>query len=209
MCVGCYTCSNRCPRGIELTDGLWPALRDKAMQKGIQPPAELQEAFQNIFKYGNSLGKSPRQRLKWAKDLDVPLLDLSQEPGPVEVFWLVGGYPSYYPRNQVVARAFARILTALGVRWGVLGRRKSRVGDCDRLFGEEGLFETLVEQNRKLLRHAGLREARAAGPARLPGLGAFLSALRRLVSGRSTTRCSWPNSSNNCVRCWSSRSRRW
>lgn len=151
MCVGCYTCSLRCPRDIELTDGLWPALRDRAMQEGIQPPAELQDAFQNIFKYGNSLGESPRKRLRWAEDLDVPLRDLSKEPSPVEVLWLVGDYPSYYPRNQVVTRAFARILTALGIRWGVLGNKEKAIGECDRMFGEEGLFETLVEYNKKLL----------------------------------------------------------
>ena len=151
MCVGCYLCSKRCPRGIELTDGLWPALRDRAMQQGFQPPAELQETFQNIFKYGNSLGKSPRQRLDWAKDLEVRVLDLSQEPRPVEVLWLVGCYPSYYPRNRVVTRAFARILTELGVTWGVLGAKEKALGECDRMIGEEGLFETLVEQNEKLL----------------------------------------------------------
>lgn len=151
MCVGCYTCSLRCPRDIELTDRLWPALRDRAMQAGFQPPAELQETFQNLLKYGNVLGKSPRQRLDWAKDLDVRVLDLSKEPRPVEVLWLVGCYPSYYPRNRVVTRAFARILTELGVSWGVLGTKEKAVGECDRMFGEEGLFETLVEDNRKLL----------------------------------------------------------
>lgn len=151
MCVGCYTCSLRCPRGIELTDGLWPAMRDRAMQEGVQPPTELQQAFQNIFKYGNSLGESPRKRLNWATDLDVPVRDLSKEPAPVEVLWLVGCYPSYYPRNRVVTRAFARILTALGVRWGVLGNKEKALGECDRLAGEEGLFEKLVEDNKKLL----------------------------------------------------------
>jgi len=150
MCVGCHTCSSRCPRGIELADDLWPALRDRAMQEGIQPPAELQETFQNIFKYGNSLGESARKRLDWAKELDVPLRDLSKEPTAVEVLWLVCDYPSYYPRNQVVTRDFARVLTALGVRWGVLGNKEKAVGDCDRLYGEEGLFEMLVENNKKL-----------------------------------------------------------
>ncbi|MHB1035432.1 MAG: (Fe-S)-binding protein [Pirellulales bacterium] len=150
-CVGCYTCSLRCPRDIELTDGLWPALRDRALQQGVQPPAEIQETFQNVFKYGNSLGKSPRQRLDWAKDLDVRILDLSKEARPVDVLWLVGCYPSYYPRNQGVTRAFARILTILGVTWGVLGAKEKALGECDRMFGEEGLFETLVEENRKLL----------------------------------------------------------
>ena len=151
MCVACYACSKRCPRGIELTEGVWPALRDAAMQAGIQPPAELQETFQNVFKYGNVLGKSPRQRLDWTKDLDVRVLDLSREPRPVDVLWLVGCYPSYYPRNQSVARAFARILTELGITWGILGTKERSPGECDRMFGEEGLFETLVEQNRQVL----------------------------------------------------------
>ncbi len=164
MCVSCYTCSSRCPREIELTDGLWPALRDAAMQEGLQPPTELQETFQNIFRYGNTLGKSPRQRLDWAKDLDVRVLDLTKEPRPVEVLWLVGCYPSYYPRNQVVARAFARILTQLGLTWGVLGNKEKAVGECDRMFGEEGLFETLVEQNRKLLQKCDFQKIAVLDP---------------------------------------------
>ena len=57
---------------------------------------------------------------------------------------------SYYPRNQVITRAFARILNVLDVSWGVLGRKEKSLGDCDRLFGEEGLFETLVENNAEL-----------------------------------------------------------
>jgi len=151
MCVGCYTCSSRCPREIQLADMLWPALRDRALRDGIQPPTELQETFQNIYKYGNLLGQSPRKRMDWAKDLDVPILDLSKDPQPVEVLWMVGCYPSYYPRNQVVARAFARIMTKLGVKFGVLGNKEKSLGDCDRLFGEEGLFEKLVEDNKKEL----------------------------------------------------------
>ncbi len=39
----------------------------------------------------------------------------------------------------------------MGIRWGVLGNQEKSVGECERMFGEEGLFETLVEQNRKLL----------------------------------------------------------
>jgi len=173
MCTACYTCSKRCPRGIELTDGLWPALRDRAMQQGFQPPAELQETFQNLLKYGNLLGRSPRQRLEWAKDLDVRVLDLSKEPRPVEVLWLVGCYPSYYPRNQLVARAFARLLTQLGVTWGVLGAQEKALGECDRMAGEEGLFEMLVEANRKLLDKQDFRKLVVLDPHAFRALQKF------------------------------------
>ena len=150
MCVGCYTCTLRCPREIDLTDTLWPAVRDRALQEGVQPPPELQTALQNLYMYGNVLGKSPRKRLDWSRDLEVPVTDLSKEHAEVDVLWLVGCYPSYYPRNQVVSRAFARMITRLGISWGVLGVKEKSLGDCDRLFGEEGLFETLVETNKEL-----------------------------------------------------------
>ncbi len=158
MCVGCYTCTLRCPREIDLTDTLWPAVRDHALRQDAQPPSELQTTFQNLYMYGNVLGQSPRKRLGWAKNLDVPVLDLSKHPQPVDVLWLVGDYPSYYPRNQVVSRQFARILTALDVEFGVLGSKEKSLGDCDRLFGEEGLFEMLVESNKELLSHQRFRE---------------------------------------------------
>jgi Fe-S oxidoreductase len=158
MCVGCYTCTLRCPREIDLTDTLWPAVRDRALREGFQPPSELQTAFQNLYMYGNVLGQSPRKRLAWAKDLDVPLTDLSKQPQPVDVLWLVGDYPSYYPRNQKVSRAFARILAALKITFGVLGSKEKSLGDCDRLFGEEGLFEMLVESNKEVLSQQQFRE---------------------------------------------------
>ena len=41
-------------------------------------------------------------------------------------------------------------MAKLGVTWGVLGAKEKAVGECDRMFGEEGLFETLVEENCKL-----------------------------------------------------------
>ena len=173
MCVGCYTCSHRCPRDIELTDGLWPALRDRAMQAGFQPPAELQETFQNLFKYGNTLGKSPRQRLDWAKGLDVPVLDLSKDRRPVEVLWLVGCYPSYYPRNHVVTRAFARILTKLGVTLG----RARRQGEGGRRMRPDvrrgGAVRDAGRGEPQALQPAAIRQDRGPGSARLSGAAAF------------------------------------
>ena len=151
MCVACYTCSQRCPRGIELTDGLWPALRDAAMQQGFQPPAELQETFQNVFKYGNTLGKSPRQRLDWAKDLDVRVLDLSKSRGR----WKCCGWSAAIPRTIRETSSSPGpspgSSPSWASAWGVLGAKEKAIGECDRMFGEEGLFETLVEENRKLL----------------------------------------------------------
>ncbi len=151
LCVSCYNCTARCPTNLKITDILFPALRDAAINAGIQLPGEFKRALDNTYRYGNSLGEGPRKRMEWTKGAGVPVPVISQLRRPVEVLWLVECYPSYHPRNQVQAQAMARILHAAGVDFAILGPEERCVGDCERLSGEKGLFESLVEYNAALL----------------------------------------------------------
>jgi Fe-S oxidoreductase len=72
---------------------------------------------------------------------------LAQVKRPVDVLWYVGAYPSYHPRGIDAARALARIFTALGVDFAILGAEEREDGDSIRLAGERGLFEKLAEAN--------------------------------------------------------------
>ena len=132
------------------------------------------------------------------KNLDVRVLDLSRESRPIDVLWLVGCYPSYYPRNQVVTRALARIMTELGITWGILGTKEKAVGECDRMFGEEGLFETLVEENCKLFDKYDFGKLVVLDPHAYRALQS-LSALWHWYRC-SITLCFWPNTWSNCDR---------
>lgn len=147
MCVACYACTARCPSRVRITDELFPAVRDLALQSGRQPPTELQKALDNTYRYGNPLGESPKKRVDWTKGAGVQVRILPKAPKPVDALWIVECYPSYHPRNQPVTRKFARILHALGVDFGILGEEESCIGDCERLAGEKGLFDFLVEKN--------------------------------------------------------------
>ncbi len=151
LCVSCYTCTARCPTGLKITDILFPALRDAAINAGHQLPAEFKKALDNTYRYGNSFGEGPRKRMEWTKGAGVPVPVISQLKRPVEVLWLVECYPSYHPRNQLQAQAMARVLHALGVDFAILGPEEHCIGDCERLSGERGLFESLVEYNMSLL----------------------------------------------------------
>ncbi|MDI6772450.1 MAG: (Fe-S)-binding protein [bacterium] len=151
LCVSCYNCTARCPTGLKITDILFPALRDAAINAGLQLPGEFKKALDNTYRYGNSLGEGPRKRIEWAKGAGVPVPVASQLRRPFDVLWLVECYPSYHPRNQVQAQAMARILRAVGVDFAILGPEEHCVGDCERLAGEKGLFESLVEYNVSLL----------------------------------------------------------
>jgi Fe-S oxidoreductase len=70
---------------------------------------------------------------------------LASDPAPVDVLFYVEDYWSYHPRGQEAARAFARVAAALGIDWAILGPEEKTLGDSQRLAGEKGLFDALIE----------------------------------------------------------------
>ncbi|MCU0294081.1 MAG: (Fe-S)-binding protein, partial [Thermoanaerobaculaceae bacterium] len=112
-----------------------------------QVPAELQGSLSNTMRYGNPMGESPRKRAAWADTAGVPVPILRDLGRPVDVLWIVECYAAYYPRGQDNARATARVLAALEVDFAILGAEEKCAGECARLVGEKGLFDTLREQN--------------------------------------------------------------
>jgi Fe-S oxidoreductase len=146
-CVTCYDCWAKCPRGLRLTDVLLPLVKEQVLLRLPQMPAELQDALSNTLRYGNPMGESPRKRVAWAGGAGVPVPVVRDVGRPVDVLWVVECYASYYPRGQDNARATARVLNALGVDFAILGNEERCAGECARLVGETGLFDTLREQN--------------------------------------------------------------
>ena len=59
------------PRGIELTDRLWPALRDRAMQEGHQPPAGDQAGIEPAGEMWSVVTESPSQARTRAPEMSV------------------------------------------------------------------------------------------------------------------------------------------
>jgi Fe-S oxidoreductase len=147
LCIACHTCQVRCPSQLLIPDGLFPALRSAVMGEGMTMEQDLQKALQNTYLYGNPQGISPKKRTDWTKTAGVPVPIISQLKRPVDVLWVVECYPSFEPRNQEISRKLARILSALGVDFAILGHEERCLGDCEWLAGERGLFEMLIERN--------------------------------------------------------------
>ena len=143
MCTTCMNCLRVCPKEVDMIQ-IMPAARGAAVAAGTVP-GELQDVFEKTFRYGNCLGENPRRRHAWTRGAGVPVRVLADEPGPVDVLFYVEDYWSYHPRGQQAAQAFARVLTALGVDFAILGAEEKTVGDSQRLAGEAGLFEALME----------------------------------------------------------------
>jgi Fe-S oxidoreductase len=144
LCTTCGNCLRVCPKEVDMIQ-IMPAVREAALAGQGSVPAELQSVFEKTFRYGNALGENPRRRAQWTRGAGVPVRVLGTDPAPVDVLFYVEDYWSYHPRGQEAARAFARVATALGVDWAILGPEEKTLGDSQRLAGEKGLFDALVE----------------------------------------------------------------
>ena len=111
----------------------------------MRSTGNLQSTLQVIHKSGNSFGENRRRRGRWTKELDFEVKDARKEP--VDVLWFVGDYASFDPRSQHVSRTIARLLHEAGVDFGILYDGERNAGNDVRRVGEEGLFESLAEQN--------------------------------------------------------------
>jgi len=146
-CVACYACMAKCPRGIQLTEVLLPLVKEQVFLRLPETPAELHKALQNTLRYGNPMGESPRKRAAWVKTAPVPVRIFTEDPRPADVLWFVECQNSYHPRGQEISRATARLFHALGVDFAILGNEEKCAGECARLLGETGLFDTLMDYN--------------------------------------------------------------
>ncbi len=149
-CVACYACWAKCPREIRLTDVLLPLAKEQVFLNLPEVPAELQSALESTLRYGNPMGESPRKRAAWVETSEVEIPIMRDIKRPVDTLWIVECYTAYYPRGQDNARATAKILSALGIDFAILGNEEKCAGECARLVGEAGLFDKLRDDNMKV-----------------------------------------------------------
>jgi Fe-S oxidoreductase len=142
-CTTCGACMARCPVFNEHIP-LIVQMRRHLIGQG-EVGAGVQDMLMGMTRYGNSFGQSPRNRPKWARELDFEVKDARKEP--VEYLWYVGDYASFDPRVQEVTRAAARVFRQAGLDFGILYEAEQNAGNDVRRLGEEGLFEMLRDKN--------------------------------------------------------------
>jgi Fe-S oxidoreductase len=142
-CMQCNACVEICPVGIEQAP-IINQLRRRRVEDGDIDPT-LQSTLQVIHTSGNSFGESRRNRGRWTRELDFEVKDAREEP--VDLLWFVGDYASFDPRSQRVTRSLATLFHAARLDFGILYDGERNSGNDVRRVGEEGLFESLAEQN--------------------------------------------------------------
>ena len=143
-CTTCHACVSVCPVGNEPMADIVD-IRRRLILDGAELDGGVQSALQSLATNGNWMSKGKRLRGRWAKEMEFPIKNATEEP--VENLWFVGDTASFDERVVPNTKMVARIFQCAGLDFGILYQNESNAGNDVRRVGEEGLFEQLVEQN--------------------------------------------------------------
>jgi Fe-S oxidoreductase len=146
-CTSCGACVDICPVGNEPMRDILDIRRNLSMMES-EFPKQLESAFKGMERNMNPWNVSQADRMKWADGLKVPTIEQNGEP---DILWWVGCAPATDVRAQKTAQAFAKILSAAGVNYAVLGKNEQCTGDSARRAGREDIFFGLASANVEIL----------------------------------------------------------
>ncbi|HEX9067792.1 MAG TPA: (Fe-S)-binding protein, partial [Ktedonobacterales bacterium] len=150
-CTNCGACVEICPVSIEHVQKIDDMRRYLVMEESSFPQ-EVTPLFTNLERNGNPWEINNDTRAEWAQAIGVKTL--AEDPDAEVLFW-VGCMGSFDARNRKVATAFAKVLMAANVRFGILGPEETCTGDPARRIGNEYLWQTLATQNIETLNGYG------------------------------------------------------
>ena len=147
-CTNCMYCMEHCSASIEHVPKIVGMRQYKVLTEADFAP-ELQLTFRNMENNSNPWGIGSHLRADWAKDLGIKTL--AEDPA-VEYLFYVGCAGSFDDRGKKVSAAFAKILKAAGVSFGILGTEEGCCGDSAMRGGNEYLYQTLAQANIEMMK---------------------------------------------------------
>ncbi len=159
-CTTCRACEEVCPVEIQPMTKLIKIRQARVLMEG-DFPAEAQGALRNVETQSNPWGLPQEERGKWAEAMGVKTL---AEDADVEYLFYVGCAGSYDQRYLDVTRAFAKLLGAAGVKFGILGAEECCTGDSAKRIGNELLAQAMAQQNVETFKGYGVKKVVTACP---------------------------------------------
>lgn len=155
-CTTCGACEEECPLLIEYIDKIVDVRR--GMVDDGMVPQSLQKPLNSLVKRSNPYGKMEKKRADWTisleKDEGIPVKLLGQDKA--QTLYFVDSVTSYDDRNQEIGKSMVRILSRIGVDFGILGPEEKDSGHEIRRFGEEMLFLEMKAHNTDAILSSGV-----------------------------------------------------
>jgi len=164
-CTTCGACEEECPLLIEYIDKIVD-LRRGMVDEGMVPQS-LQKALMALQKRGNPYAKMERKRSEWTKAEDfceACEVKIIGKKETTDTLYFVDSITSYDDRIQDIGKAAARVLSAAGIDFGILGPAEKDSGHEVKRFGEEMLFQELKDANTDAIINSGAKKIITADP---------------------------------------------
>jgi Fe-S oxidoreductase len=162
-CTTCGYCEAACPIELEHLAKFYRLRQHQVMMEGAFPH-ELKAVFEAYEVQSNPWAIAAETRGDWAREAGVPIVTTAEEVARLDYLFYVGSAESFDPRGQRIARAFARLMSAAGVRIGILGAGETSTGECVRRAGNEMLFQTLAQALVEKLNALGVKRIVTCDP---------------------------------------------
>jgi Fe-S oxidoreductase/nitrate reductase gamma subunit len=159
-CTNCLYCQEHCSSSIEHVPKIIAMRQYKVLTEADFAP-ELQLTFRNLGNNSNPWGIGSHLRADWAKDLGIKTLS---EDANVEYLFYVGCSGSFDDRGKKVSAAFAKILKAAGVSFGILGTEEGCCGDSLMRGGSEYSYQMLAQANIEIMKGYNVKKIIATCP---------------------------------------------
>jgi Fe-S oxidoreductase len=159
-CTNCLYCQENCSASIEHVPKIVGMRQYKVLTEADFAP-ELQLTYRNMENNSNPWGIGAHLRADWAKELGIQTL--AEDPD-VEYLFYVGCSGSFDDRGKKVSAAFAKILKAAGVSFGILGTEEGCCGDSAMRGGNEYLYQTLAQANIEVMKKYNVKKIIATCP---------------------------------------------
>ena len=159
-CTTCMACEEACPVYIEQIRRNIDLRRYQVLVETKFAP-EVQLTLKNMENNSNPWGIGAHLRADWAKDLGIKTL--AEDPH-VEYLFYIGCSGSFDDRGKKVSVAFAKILKAAGVSFGILGTEEGCCGDSAMRIGNEYLYQTMAQANIEVMKNYNVKKIIATCP---------------------------------------------
>jgi len=153
-CTNCMYCMEHCTAFIEHVPKVVEMRQHKVLMEA-DFASELQLTYRNMENNSNPWGIGAHIRADWAKDLGVKTL--AEDPDAEYLFY-VGCAGSFDDRGKKVSQAFANILKAAGVSFGILGTEEGCCGDSAMRGGNEYLYQIMAQANIEVMTGYGVKK---------------------------------------------------
>jgi Fe-S oxidoreductase/nitrate reductase gamma subunit len=159
-CTTCRACQHECPVLNEHIDKIIDMRRHLILEQARMPET-AESILRCIETRGHSCRGTTATRTDWTAGLEIKIL---AENSDVDILYWVGCAASLEERNMKVAAAFARVLKAAEVNFGILGVEESCCGEPARRLGNEYLFQIQAQRNIEILKSYNIKRIVATCP---------------------------------------------